>query len=178
MRALRRAKDHPLTSYATGYATLASACTSAATGFELLVRRTREPSIAAAATGAAAHLRSVAAAAVADAASRGLDARPRARTGDRLRWEWLASTASVLDGTADQRILEECARVLGDALPTVTRALAPRGRAQETRDTGANQLCDRLRLASAEAYSLAHAAEFDRSTAGDVLSLPRALALV
>jgi hypothetical protein len=166
MRALRRAKGH------LGYVTMAAACSSAATGFELLVRRTRERSIAAAAKGAAAHLRSVAEAAVAEAAARGLDARLRARTGDRLRWEWLASTASVVDGSPDERVLEECARVLGDALPTVTRALAPRGK-----DGRADHLCDRLRLASAEAYSLAHAAAFERRSAGDELSLGFALGL-
>jgi hypothetical protein len=180
MRALRRRKSQPsasvsasqTSSYAVGYATLAAACTSAATGLELLVRRTREPSIAAAAKGAADNLRSVAGLAVSEAASRGLDALPRARTGDRLRWEWLASTASVLDGAADERVLEECARVLGEAIPTVTRALAPRGK-----DKSADHLCDRLRLASAEAYSLAHTAAFDRRTAGEELPGSLALAL-
>jgi hypothetical protein len=58
------------------------------------------------------------------------------RLGDRLRLEWLAAM-----GDADARLLGECARVLGDAIASETDAR-----------TG-----DRIRLASAEAYSLLQA---------------------
>lgn len=44
---------------------------------------------------------------------------PSARRGGRLRWEWLASTGSMLDGTPDARLLAECAfladRILAEA---------------------------------------------------------------
>ena len=59
------------------------------------------------------------------------------RTCERLRWEYVASTGAFTR-SADARLLAECARILGEAI-----ALAP-----------AN---DRLRLASAEAWSLAAA---------------------
>jgi hypothetical protein len=62
---------------------------------------------------------------------------------DRLRLEWLAS--SVVPGRADARLLDECANLLSSAL----RAL-----------DGSHVFVDehaKLRLASAEAYSLAHA---------------------
>lgn len=64
------------------------------------------------------------------ASSFGVTATPR--LGDRLRLEWLAAM-----GDADARLLAECARVLGDAI--------------------AHHDSDRLRLASAEAHSLARA---------------------
>ena len=81
---------------------------------------------------------------IAAAAAVGIDARPRARTCDRLRWEWLASTATVVDGSPDGRLLSECARILAGV------------------DTkGATELGDgiaaRFQIASAEAYSLASA---------------------
>lgn len=61
------------------------------------------------------------------------DGKPAVRLGERLRLEWLAAM-----GDADARLLGECARALGDAISR----------------PGAS---DRIRLASAEAYSLARA---------------------
>ena len=123
---------------------IATACNAAAGGFDLCARRTQDETIAVATRNAAGFLRSLSEATIAAAAARGIDARPRARTCDRLRWEWLASTATVVDGTPDGRLLSECARILADV---------------DT--TGAVELGDgiaaRFQIASAEAYSLASA---------------------
>lgn len=35
--------------------------------------------------------------------------------GERLRWEWLASSARLIDGAAESRLLAECARIRGEA---------------------------------------------------------------
>lgn len=35
--------------------------------------------------------------------------------GERLRWEWLASSARLIDGAAESRLLVECARIRGEA---------------------------------------------------------------
>ncbi len=122
---------------------IASACAACVAGLELCARRTRDEKIAVAARDAAGSLRSLQEATIAAAAARGVDARPRARTCDRLRWEWLASTATVVDGSADARLLSECARILADVVASTrgTNALGP-------------VIPARLRLASAEAYSL------------------------
>ena len=66
------------------------------------------------------------------------------RMGDRMHWEWLASTGVVLDGVADGRLLDECARLLGDVTGL---DVSPLGDAYAVR----------VRLASAEAWSLASA---------------------
>jgi hypothetical protein len=140
------------------YAAVAAACREAATGFELCARRTREPSTAVAAKSAAKNLRAVLEAVLDAAAFHRVEAPPRARTGERLRWEWLASTAAVVDGgEPSARLLAECARVLGSALDVVRR-----GGFDEP-------IAARLRVASAEAYSLAHAHDDDVEREGDVL---------
>ena len=41
---------------------------------------------------------------------------PRARMADRMRWEWLASTASLLEPTPERRLIAECLRVFDPAL--------------------------------------------------------------
>jgi len=123
---------------------IATACDSAAGGFDLCAQRTQEETIAVAARNAAAFLRSLSEATIATAAALGVHARPRARTGDRLRWEWLASTGAIVDGAPDRRLLSECARILAGVDVT-----------------GANELgsdvAARFQIAAAEAYSLAAA---------------------
>ncbi|HVJ91456.1 MAG TPA: hypothetical protein VM580_16750 [Labilithrix sp.] len=123
---------------------IAAACSAAAVGFDLCARRTKDEKISVAASSAAKFLRYLVESTIAAAAARGIDARPRARTADRLRWEWLASTATVVDGVADGRLLAECARILAvvDAgpLPELGEGIAAR-----------------FRVAAAEAYSLASA---------------------
>jgi hypothetical protein len=147
------------------FVTAAGACASAAMGFELLAERTRDGAIGVAARNAAACLRGVIAGAVTAAEAYGVDARPRHRTGERLRWEWLASTATVVDGAADERILAECARILAAAVETV-------GPGDQDREESENLLCDRLRLASAEAFSLSHVVALERRA--DLLVSPLA----
>jgi hypothetical protein len=47
--------------------------------------------------------------------------------GERLRWEWLASSARLIDGTAEGRLLAECARIqreTDDAVAVVERSAA------------------------------------------------------
>jgi hypothetical protein len=146
------------------YTTMTAAFSTAAIGFELLSRRTRDASVAVAVESAAHHLRSLLDVAVTAAAHRGIDARPRARTKDRLRWEWLASTAVVVDGESDRRLLSECARILGEAVHSVEKERedgAPRVDLEDALDT-------RLRLASAEAFSLAHVVEAERKASEEI----------
>jgi hypothetical protein len=99
--------------------------TSALVGYELCARRTTDPNVAVAVKNAAESLAKL------------VGVQPKARTSERLRWEYVASTGALMRG-ADARLLAECARILGDAL-----ALAPSDQ--------------RVRLASAEAWSLAAA---------------------
>lgn len=123
---------------------MVSACDAAAAGFDLCARRTDDETIAVAARSAAGCVRALSDATVSAARALGIDARPRARTGDRLRWEWLASTATVVDGSADGRLLAECARILAEVDASAAAGLG-------------EEIGARLRLASAEAYSLAAA---------------------
>jgi hypothetical protein len=113
-------------------------------GFDLCARRTRDEKICVAARSAARFLRYLVESTIAAAAAQGIDARPRARTADRLRWEWLASTATVVDGVADGRLLAECARLLAvvdaGALPELGEGIVAR-----------------FRVAAAEAHSLSSA---------------------
>lgn len=130
---------------------ITSSCDAAIAGLELCAHRTRDHTIAVAASSAADFLRALVDATISAAEERGIDARVRARTCDRLRWEWLASTATVVDGTPDGRLLTECARVLSDALTAANRV----------EDLG-DGIAARLRVASAEAYSLASALRYRR----------------
>ncbi len=100
--------------------------------------------IAVAAKSAASFLRSLRDATIVAASRWGIDARPRPRTCERLRWEWLASTATVVAGCPDARLIAECARILAE---TDTSAVRDLGEA----------ITARFRLATAEAYSLASA---------------------
>ncbi|HVH45686.1 MAG TPA: hypothetical protein VM925_25200 [Labilithrix sp.] len=126
-----------------------SACGAAAVGFELCARRTQDHTIAVAARSAAAFLRQLCSAVLVASADRGISARSRGRTGDRLRWEWLASTATILDGKPDHRLLSECARILGGVDVESAKALG-------------DGVIGRYRLALAEARSLASASEHMR----------------
>lgn len=127
------------------------ACSSAITGLELCARRARDEATVVASASAADFLRALLAATGAVAAERGLDVEPRPRTGDRLRWEWLASTATAVDGAPEGRLLSECARVLSEALTAAVEI-----------DALGEGIAARLRVASAEAYSLASALRYRR----------------
>lgn len=125
---------------------ITSACTAAAVGFDLCAARTHDETIAVAAKNAAAFLRSLGQATEAAARAKGIEARPRERTCDRLRWEWLASTATVLDGSSDARLAGECARLLSEVDVASGRNLG-------------DGIAARFRVAVAEARSLASAIE-------------------
>lgn len=133
--------------------TAATTCASVALGFDICARRTRDGNIAVAAESAARNLRSLAEALrLAESTPRaahdtGRDAGIRPHTGQRLRWEWLASTATLVDGRADRRLLSECATTLADAVATFDPELL------------GDALAARLRVASAEAFSLSLAVE-------------------
>ncbi len=153
MAKLRVTRGRPSRSSAAGLATaspksaiaaraIASACSAAAVGFQLCASRTEVDTIAVAARNAASFLRSLQEATVEVAKALGIDARPRARTCDRLRWEWLASTAMILDGAPDERLATECARILSEV--DVTFAAGIDG-----------EIVARFRVALAEAHSLA-----------------------
>jgi hypothetical protein len=145
------------------YVGLVSAASSAVIGFDLCARRTRDKTIAVAAENAAASLRSLVEATTEIGGGLQANAAPRARTGERLRWEWLASTAMVVDGAAEGRLLSECARILGDAVVHTRASVDP-------------TIAARFRVASAEAFSLAHTVEMERASSsqrfgGDLLPI-------
>ena len=125
---------------------ITASCSAAIAGFELCVHRTGDATLAVAAGSAAAFLRVLREATIAAAETHGIDAEARSRTCERLRWEWLASTATVVDGVPDGRLLSECARILANALESATRV-----------DDLGDGIAARLLVASAEAYSLASA---------------------
>jgi hypothetical protein len=50
----------------------------------------------------------------------------RPSTSERLRWEWLASTSTVLDGGPERRIADEAVRTLEAALEDADEDLAPK----------------------------------------------------
>jgi hypothetical protein len=147
----KRAKPYAPKGVAEAALAIASACGAVVAGFEPCVRRTRDVKIAVAARNAAGSLKALQEATIAADDALGVDARPRARTCDRLRWEWLASTATVVDGSADARLLSGCARILSEVVAATrsTNALGP-------------EIPARLRLAPAEACSLSLAVVHER----------------
>lgn len=120
---------------------IAAACSSAAEGFALCASRTRDEVIAVAARSASEVVRAIAA-----QIPPGVH---KKRMGDRLRWEWLVSTAIIVDGSPDARLLAECAKVMSSALAHVDAVNA--------------ELGARFRVASAEAYSLSAAVQTRRA---------------
>jgi hypothetical protein len=108
-------------------AALATAVATAFAAYQLCAKKTHDSNVAVAATNAATSLATA------------FDVTPL-RLGDRLRLEWLAAM-----GDADTRLLGECARVLGDAIAIATE------------ERIGDRIRDRIRLASAEAYSLLQA---------------------
>jgi hypothetical protein len=106
---------------------VATAVATAFAAYQLCAKKTHDSNVAVAATNAATSLATA------------FDVTPL-RLGDRLRLEWLAAM-----GDADTRLLGECARVLGDAIAIATE------------ERIGDRIRDRIRLASAEAYSLLQA---------------------
>lgn len=133
LRALREAKRRegvePVSILAPA---LANALATAHAAYMLCAARTVDPNVATAATNAASELAK-------------LGAPTKARLGDRLRLEWLAATNAGTPNGPDAQLLAECARVLGDAIALATPT--------------SSEMADRIRLVSAEAYSLSSAVQ-------------------
>lgn len=102
---------------------LAVACASLALGYAVTAKYARDEQVADHATMLADTYRSLSAHLSGLALSFG-GARPRAKAtcGERLRWEWLASSARLMDGAPDRRLLAECAQVQ-EAADLATAAL-------------------------------------------------------
>lgn len=87
---------------------LAEAMQSAAIGFDVCARRAGEKKVAARMTALANEARAIAEA----AATKVAGGVRRPSTSERMRWEWLASTAALLDGGIEGRIADEADRHL------------------------------------------------------------------
>lgn len=111
----KTAQARPLDIGALGV--VASALQSAAYGFELGAQKTRDEASAVEMTREAASLRAGVELVVVAAKTAGVDLQARVRMSDRLRWEWVASTAMMLDGRVEPRVLLECTRVLDEIAP-------------------------------------------------------------
>jgi hypothetical protein len=124
LRALRQAKRSARTAKVEPVSALppalANAVATARAAYELCATKTEDAKVAVAVRNASASLLS------------SFDLKQSPRLGDRLRLEWLAAMPN-----AQANLLEECARVLSDAVGMADEATS-----------------DRIRLASAEAYSL------------------------
>lgn len=90
---------------------LAVACANLALGYSVTAKHARDVYVADHATMLADAYRSLAAHVVGLALSLGhTPPRTKSTCGERLRWEWLASSARLLDGAPEERLLAECAR--------------------------------------------------------------------
>lgn len=89
---------------------LAAACAAMSAGFRACAKYTRNEALAESVTAMALEQESLADAV--DRIGAALGVSPRRTTGmsESLRWEWLASTATLLDGSSDVRVLAECMR--------------------------------------------------------------------
>jgi hypothetical protein len=98
--------------------TIARACHEAAAGLGVCARRCVSADLAARLAEVATHAH-----AAAEAASALVpDGVRRPSTSERLRWEWLASTAATLDEAPERRVAEEAVRHLGLAAAAAGRA--------------------------------------------------------
>lgn len=88
---------------------VAEACAAAAVGLDACAKHAHDRALAGESSELAREHRALADELAGVAASLGAGAR-RSSTCERLRWEWLASTAGVLDGAPDTRLFTECLR--------------------------------------------------------------------
>jgi hypothetical protein len=86
---------------------IAAAASDAALGLDVCAKRSRSPIVQARASELAQRCRALALA---------MGPVMRTRMADRMRWEWLASTASLLEPTPERRIVAECLQVFDPAL--------------------------------------------------------------
>lgn len=91
---------------------LAVACSSLALGYSVTAKHARDEQIADRAIILADTYRSISALLAGLARSLGDEPtlRTKATCGERLRWEWIASSARIMDGAPEGRLLDECAR--------------------------------------------------------------------
>lgn len=94
-----------------GLGPLAVACSNVALGYAVTAKHAGDEHVADHAVMLADAYRSLSAHIAGLALSLGgMPPRTKATCGERLRWEWLASSARLLDGAPDERLLAECAR--------------------------------------------------------------------
>jgi hypothetical protein len=97
--------------------TLACALHASAVGFEVCARRARTQASATRMTKVAANARAIAE----EASARVPGGVRRPTTSERMGWEWLASTAALLDGGAEGRLADEANRHLAIAVTCAAR---------------------------------------------------------
>lgn len=97
---------------------IASATQAAYLGFEVCARRAATRDVAERMTWLADEARAIAA----SVGARVPGGLRRPSTSERMRWEWLASTAALLDGGAEGRLAEEASRHLLAAAELAARA--------------------------------------------------------
>lgn len=97
--------------------TIASAAQAASIGFDVCARRARTKEVAKRMASLAEEARAIAEAVAADVPG-GLR---RPTTSERMRWEWLASTAALIDGGPEGRLAEEAGRHLAIAVSSAVR---------------------------------------------------------
>jgi hypothetical protein len=91
---------------------VAALCSSLATGLEVWARHAGD----AAAHAFASEVRDV----VEEALRFAEASRPGVRTCERMRWEWLISTGTAIDGAPHARFHDECLRLLSEACDQAT----------------------------------------------------------
>jgi hypothetical protein len=97
-------------------ARLAAVSSNLSVGFAVIAKTTHDAHLARESGSLAAAHRAIAEEVAAVAATAGISVpRVRSTCGERLRWEWLASSARLLDGTPELRLLGECARLQREA---------------------------------------------------------------
>ena len=96
---------------------LGMVCASLQAGFGSLAKHAGGAAIADEAASLAAAHGAIADKVAVIASSLGIDVpRLKPTCGERLRWEWLASSARLIDGSPESRLLAECTRLLDEAV--------------------------------------------------------------
>ena len=127
----RRAPVTPLAAWTWGAITrLAITSSNLAVGYAVTARHASDEGLVAECVSLASLHRAVASELASLLASAGAPP-PRIITtcGERLRWEWLASSARLIDGASESRLLAECARIRSEADDAAAEPRALRRRA-------------------------------------------------
>ncbi len=118
-RRLRRSPKLSAPEIATKFRALVAACAASVAGLEACARHAHDAALKRRVSDAAAGQRTAADELLSLAHAHGVECRTTPPTGERLRWEWLASTAGILDGAPDVRLFEECKSSLERACDTI-----------------------------------------------------------